>query len=199
MPELPDVEGVARFLRRTAARRRITRVEVRDPSVVRSPSPRAFAQRVRGRSIQSIARRGKYLLFDLSGDLVMVGHLRMTGDFLVVPRDRPFRAHTRLVLGLGRDDLRFVDQRRFGHVDLIGAADLTTVSGLRALGVEPLSLEFTLDRLRALIAGRRGTLKAFLLRQDRIAGIGNIYADEILFRARLHPGRQLRTLRADEI
>jgi formamidopyrimidine-DNA glycosylase len=199
MPELPDVEGVARFLRRSAAHRRITRVEVRDPSVVRSPAPRMFARRLRGRSIRSVGRRGKYLLIGLSGDLVVVGHLRMTGEFVMVPRGRPFRAQTRLVLGLGRDDLRFVDQRRFGHVDLVGAADLAAVPGLRALGAEPLSPEFSLDRLRALVAGRRGTLKAFLLRQDLIAGIGNIYADEILFRARLRPGRQLRTLRADEI
>lgn len=199
VPELPDVEGVARFLRRSVARRRITRVEVRDPSVVRSPAPRIFARRLRGRAIRSIGRRGKYLLVHLNGDLVMVGHLRMTGDFVVVPRRTPFRAQTRLVLGLGPDDLRFVDQRRFGHVDLISAADLATVPGLRALGVEPLSTEFTLDYLRALVAGRRGTLKAFLLRQDRIAGIGNIYADEILFRARLRPARRLRTLRGAEI
>ena len=199
MPELPDVEGVARFLRRSAGRRRITRVEVRDPSVVRSPTPRVFARRLRGRSIQSVGRRGKYLLIGVSGGLVVVGHLRMTGDFVVVPHGRPFRAHTRLVLGLGPDDLCFVDQRRFGHVDLIAAAELATVPGLRALGVEPLSPGFTSGRLRALVAGRRGTLKAFLLRQDRIAGIGNIYADEILSRACLHPGRQLRTLRADEI
>lgn len=129
----------------------------------------------------------------------MVGHLRMTGDFVVVARRERLRPHTRLVLGLGPRDLRFVDQRRFGHVDLIAARALETFPGLRALGVEPLTPAFSLDRLRALIDGRRGALKGFLLRQDLIAGIGNIYADEILFRARLHPARPLRSLHSAQI
>jgi formamidopyrimidine-DNA glycosylase len=198
MPELPDVEAVARFLRMSIAGRRVTRVEVRDRSVVRSPAPELFARRMRGRRIRTIGRRGKYLLVYLSGDLVMVGHLRMTGDFVVVPRRTPLRPHTRLVLGFGSDDARFVDQRRFGHVDIVGADELETFAGLRTLGVEPLTPAFSLGRLRAMI-GRRGTLKAFLLRQDLIAGIGNIYADEILFQARLHPARPLRTLRAADV
>lgn len=199
MPELPDVEAVARLLRGSVAGRRVTRVDVPDRSVVRSPVPRLFVRRLRGRRIRTIERRGKYLLVSLSGDRVLIGHLRMTGDFVVVPRRTPRRAHTRLVLGLGDDDVRFVDQRRFGHVDLIDARDLKTFPGLRALGVEPLTPAFSLTRLRALLAGRRGALKAFLLRQDMIAGIGNLYADEILFRARLHPARQLSALRDAEI
>ena len=129
----------------------------------------------------------------------MVGHLRMTGDFVVVARRERLRPHTRLVLGLGARDLRFVDQRRFGHVDLIAAGALETFPGLRALGVEPLTPAFSLDRLRALVDDRRGALKGFLLRQDLIAGIGNIYADEILFQARLHPGRPLRSLRSPQV
>lgn len=177
----------------------MTRVDIRDRSVVRSPAPGRFTRRLSGRRIRTVGRRGKYLLVYLSGGLVLVGHLRMTGDFAVVPRRASLRPHTRLVLGLGASDLRFVDQRRFGHVDLVGAHALNTVPGLRTLGVEPLTPAFSLDRLRALIEGRRGTLKAFLLRQDRIAGIGNIYADEILYRARLHPARPLRTLRPAEI
>ena len=129
----------------------------------------------------------------------MIGHLRMTGDFVVVPRGAPRRPHTRLVLGIGRDDVRFVDQRRFGHVDLIAAAAVETFAGLRTLGVEPLTPAFSLDRFRTLVDRRRGTLKAFLLRQDMIAGLGNIYADEILLQARLHPARQLATLQAGEV
>ena len=177
----------------------MSRVDVRDPSVVRSPAPGVFARRLRGRRFLAVGRRGKYLLFTLSGGFVMVAHLRMTGDFVMIPRRAPFRPHTRLVVGVGRDDLRFVDQRRFGHVDLIPAADLAACPGLRELGVEPLTPAFTADRLRALIHNRRGTLKAFLLRQDLIAGIGNIYADEILFRVRLHPARAPRTLRPSQI
>ncbi|HEV2283803.1 MAG TPA: bifunctional DNA-formamidopyrimidine glycosylase/DNA-(apurinic or apyrimidinic site) lyase [bacterium] len=199
MPELPDVEWVARRLRRSIGGRRVTRIEIRDRSVVRSPSPRLFAGRLRGRRIRTVGRRGKYLLVYLDGDLVIVGHLRMTGDFAVVPRHEPLRPHTRLVLGLGAGDLRFVDQRRFGHVDVIAARELETFRGLRTLGVEPLTPAFSLARLRALIDDRRGTLKGFLLRQDLIAGIGNIYADEILFQARLHPARPLRSLRPAQV
>ena len=199
MPELPDVEAVVRLLRRSVAGRRVTRVDVLDRSVVRSPAPRLFVRRLRGRRIRTIGRRGKYLLVELSGGLIMVGHLRMTGDFVVVPRRAPLRPHTRLILRLGLDDVRFVDQRRFGHVDLIGVRDVDAFPGLRALGVEPLTPAFSPDRFRTMVRGRRGTLKAFLLRQDLIAGIGNIYADEILFQARLHPARQLRTLRPAEV
>lgn len=199
MPELPDVEDVARRLRGAVAGRRVTRVEVVDRTVVRSPSPRAFVRRLRGRRIRDVGRRGKYLLLYLSGGTVMIGHLRMTGDFVVTPRHETRRPHTRLILGMNGTDVRFVDQRRFGHVDLVDADGLETFASLRALGVEPLTAAFSLDRLRQLLAGRRGTVKAFLLRQDLIAGIGNIYADEILFQARLHPARQLHTVRPEEM
>jgi formamidopyrimidine-DNA glycosylase len=199
MPELPDVEAVARRLRGAVAGRRVMRVHVADATVVRSPGRRAFARRLRGRRIREIGRRGKYLLVYLSGDAVLVGHLRMTGDFVVTSRWEPRRPHTRLVLGMDGIDVRFVDQRRFGHVDLVDAGRLETVAGLRELGVEPLSPAFSADRLHALLEHRRGTLKAFLLRQDLIAGVGNIYADEIMFQARLHPARQLRTLRPLDI
>jgi formamidopyrimidine-DNA glycosylase len=199
MPELPDVEIVARRLRHAAAGRRISRVEVPDRAVVRSPAPRRFAARLRGRHIRTVERRGKYLLIHLSGGLLVVGHLRMTGDFVVTGRRTPRRAHTRLVIGMGPDEIRFVDQRRFGHVDLIRAGDAARFPGLSALGVEPLEPALSVDRLRSLIGGRRGSLKAFLLRQDLIAGIGNIYADEILYQARLHPARALDTLAAAEV
>jgi formamidopyrimidine-DNA glycosylase len=199
MPELPDVEAVARRLRRAVHGRRVTRVQVVDRSVVRSPAPRQFVARLQGRRIETVGRRGKYLLMPLSGGLLLVGHLRMTGDFVVVQRQAPRRPHTRLVLGLGPDDVRFIDQRRFGHVDLIAGQDAGRLAGLGTLGVEPLEPAFSLSRLRSLIDRRRGTVKPFLLRQDLIAGIGNIYADEILFQARLHPARTLDTLTDGEV
>jgi formamidopyrimidine-DNA glycosylase len=199
VPELPDVEVLARRLHRALAGQRVNRVAVRDRSVVRSPSPAVFVRRLRGRRIGSVGRRGKYLLVRLSGGLVLAGHLRMTGDFEIVPRRAPVRPHTRLMLGVGSREVRFVDQRRFGHVDLVDAGRLNAVPGLRALGVEPLGPEFSARGLAALIRGRRGGLKAFLLRQDRLAGIGNLYADEILFQARLHPARAVALLRPPEL
>lgn len=199
MPELPDVESVVRVLRRKLIGRRITRISAVDRSIIRSPAPSLFARRLRGRTIRKVGRRGKYLLVHLEAGYAIIGHLRMTGEFVVVPQSEPIHPHTRLVVGFDGEDLRFVDQRRFGHVDLVPTHALRTFKGLRALGVEPLSSGFTLDRFRSLIQGRRGSLKALLLRQDVIAGIGNIYADETLFQARLLPARQAQSLRPAEV
>ncbi len=196
MPELPDVEAVVRTLRRGVVGRRIRAVAILSPSTIRSPAPRAFARRVRGRTIRAVGRRGKYLLIDLDGRLMLVAHLRMTGDF-VMARPGPRPAHTRVVFTLDGRELRFIDQRRFGHLDLVDLARpgaLAAWEGLRRLGDEPLDPAFTLARFRDILRGRRGALKALLLRQDLIAGIGNIYADEILFRARLRPARSVASL-----
>jgi formamidopyrimidine-DNA glycosylase len=198
MPELPDVEMVARKLRRAVGGRRIRRVRILDPSTIRSPAPRVFARQLRGRRVKRIRRRGKYLLIDLEGALTLVVHLRMTGDFGLDARTSPLPPHTRVILALDARELRFTDQRRFGHMDLLPTRALQTLSGLRRLGVEPLGRGFTRAKLGALVRGRRGTLKALLLRQDLIAGIGNIYADEILFRARLLPNRTAGSLRPAE-
>lgn len=198
MPELPDVETVRRMLRRTIGGRRIRRVTVLSPSTVRSPAPRLFAHRLRGRRIQAVDRRGKYLLISLEGALTLVVHLRMTGDFEVARRTAPRGPHTRVVFSFDGSELRFVDQRRFGHMDVVPTAGLGAW-GLARLGVEPLDRRFTLETLRHILRGRRGALKALLLRQDLIAGIGNIYADAILFRARLRPARAVSSLRPAEI
>ena len=198
MPELPDVETVRRMLQRTIAGRRIGRVTVLGPSTVRSPAPRLFARRLRGRRVQGVGRRGKYLLIGLDGALTLAVHLRMTGDFVVAPRAATRDPHTRVVFFFDGTELRFVDQRRFGHMDLLPTAGLQAW-GLARLGVEPLDRWFTLGEFRRILAGRRGSLKALLLRQDLIAGIGNIYADEILFQARLWPTRALDSLSPAEM
>ena len=142
MPELPDVETVRRMLQRTTAGRRIDHVTVLSPSTVRSPAPRLFARRLRGRRILAIGRRGKYLLIGLDGGLTLAVHLRMTGDFAVVPRAAPRDPHTRVVFSLDGRELRFVDQRRFGHMDVLPTAQLESW-GLGRLGVEPLGPGFT--------------------------------------------------------
>jgi len=198
MPELPDVEAVVRTLRRRAKGLRIHGVRILSPSTVRSPAPRTFAQQVRGRMIRAVGRRGKYLLIDLDGQVMMIAHLRMTGDFAVARAGDPYPPHTRVVFRLNGRELRFIDQRRFGHIDLI---DLSRAGGMaewareRRLGAEPLDPAFTSARLGEILRGRRGALKSLLLRQDLVAGIGNIYADEILFQARLSPHRRVTSLR----
>ncbi len=199
MPELPDVEAVADLLRRRLVGRRIDRVRVLDHAVVRSPSAAAFARRLRGRTVRHVSRRGKYLMLSMDGNLTVVGHLRMTGDFVVVPKRAPIHPHTRLVLGFDAADVRFIDQRRFGHLDLVATDRAAELEGMRALGTEPLGPDFTEERLHALLRTRRGAVKALLLRQDLVAGIGNIYADEILFQARLSPDRTGASLRPAEL
>lgn len=197
MPELPDVETVAAMLRRRVRGKRIRRVRLITPSTVRSPDPATFIRLMRGRRVRGIDRRGKYLLIGLDRDLTLVAHLRMTGDFEVADHQTPIHPHTRVIFEMDGRDLRFVDLRRFGHMDLLTPGALSEFRGIARMGIEPLSPEFTLEKFRALLARKRGGLKAFLLRQDVIAGIGNIYADEILWRARLQPSRPLESLRAD--
>lgn len=197
MPELPDVETVARSLRRWIVGRRVTGVRLLTPSTIRTPPPRQFARELTGRRVAEIGRRGKYLLIRLRPFGTLVAHLRMTGDFQMARRSTPLHPHTRVIVQFGRHELRFVDQRRFGHMDIVEAEE--DFGPLQRLGIEPLERDFTLSRWRELLAGRRGTIKGLLLRQDLIAGIGNIYADEILWQARIHPARPSHRLRPAEI
>jgi formamidopyrimidine-DNA glycosylase len=199
MPELPDVETLARKLHRRVRGMRIRSVVLLTPSTVRHPDPAAFRRRLRGRRITAVNRRGKYLLFELSGELTLAVHLRMTGDFELARPDVPLSPHTRVVFTADGSDLRFTDLRRFGHMDLLTPAQRERFAGLSKLGIEPLDAAFTPRRLRELVGRRRLGIKALLLRQDLIAGIGNLYADEILWQARLHPSRTTDTLTARQM
>ncbi|MDQ7849744.1 MAG: DNA-formamidopyrimidine glycosylase family protein [Armatimonadota bacterium] len=199
MPELPEVEVLARHLRPHLLGQTIRRVQVLSPATVRSPRADRFARLIRGRTVRGVSRKGKYLLIALDGAMFLAVHLCMTGDLVVVPRSRPLHPHTRVVLGLDGADLRFLDQRRFGSMALLPGRALPAFPTLKRLGAEPLGVAFTLERFRALLRPRRGGLKALLLRQEVVAGIGNLYADEILFQARLHPGRRVESLRLGEV
>jgi formamidopyrimidine-DNA glycosylase len=202
MPELPEIETIRRHLAPWVEGRELTRAEVLDPRLTLPDRPDALQRALAGRRVERLGRRGKYLLWALEGDRHLVLHLRMTGTLLLVGEgaDGPARPHlrARFVLGDGRRVL-FVDPRRFGTaVAFESRAALEAHLRPRA-GVEPLSEEFTLARLRALADGRRAPVKAFLLNQERIAGVGNIYADEALFRARIHPLRTVGTLRRGQL
>jgi len=199
VPELPEVETTVRGLRRRVIGRRIRQVTVLTPATIRSPAPARFTRALRGRRVLGVTRRGKFLVFTLDRDLVLLAHLRMTGDFAFTTPGRPRHPSTRVIFHLNGRDLRFVDTRRFGHMDLLPASAVPGFEPLRRLGVEPLARAFTVDRLREMLKVRRGMLKPLLLRQDVLAGIGNLYADEILFQARLHPGRRVESLRPAEV
>lgn len=205
MPELPEVETIRRQLDPELEGKRITELEILDPRWAEPASAQSLAATVADREIEGLDRRGKYLLLRLSGDLTLVMHLRMTGNLLLqaaadatepgellpgdprLPRaadeERYLRARFRLDDGC---ELWFTDPRRFGHGFLADPDALAEYFATR-LGVEPLSAEFTPELLAEVSRGRTAPLKAFLLDQSRLAGVGNIYADEALFRARLHP------------
>ncbi|HZV50256.1 MAG TPA: bifunctional DNA-formamidopyrimidine glycosylase/DNA-(apurinic or apyrimidinic site) lyase [Candidatus Dormibacteraeota bacterium] len=192
MPELPEVETVAAQLRSRVVGRTILACRLWTPGMVRHPSPDAFVLRLAGRRIEAVTRRGKYLLHRLSGcgGELLVVHLGMTGTWTCVPAEAPEPGHLHLVLEL--DDgcqLRYRDTRRFGRLLLGAEADLLAAGVLPRLGPEPLDPAFTPEALHRLLRGRRAPLKALLLDQRVVAGLGNIYADEACFRAGLRPDR----------
>src|ERR671935_232686 len=198
MPELPEVETIRRQLAPAVVGRVLERLEVLDARWCEPAAPAEVADAVRGRRIEALSRRGKYLIWELEDEVYVAMHLRMTGNLLIVPADDDMddRPHlrARLVLDSGKRVL-FMDVRRFGTgIVLLGHDALEDYFSAR-LGVEPLGPDFTAEALRALARGRRAPVKSFLLTQERIAGVGNIYADEALFRARIHPLRPAGCLR----
>ncbi|HEY8636045.1 MAG TPA: bifunctional DNA-formamidopyrimidine glycosylase/DNA-(apurinic or apyrimidinic site) lyase [Candidatus Limnocylindrales bacterium] len=208
MPELPEVETVARDLRPRILDATIVGARVSWARTLRTHTPEAFAEAVAGRRVETVGRRGKQLLVGLSGDAALTIHLKMTGQLFVVPAETPVDPYVRLVLELadGRE-VRFRDIRKFGRIGLYGrdpvTGELVTEVGggavFAAIGPEPLDPAFTLRDFRRRLRSRSGRLKPLLLDQSFLAGIGNIYADEALWKGRLHPLRTAGTLRpADE-
>jgi formamidopyrimidine-DNA glycosylase len=182
MPELPEVETIRRQLAPHVTGRTISRAEILDPRWTRPDSPAATEASLRGAIVERLDRAGKYLVWVLSAERYLLMHLRMTGTLLFDPPAPP--SHTRVLLWL--DDGRrlvYVDPRRFGTGHLLkGAAARDEYLNAR-IGIEPLTPEFTTGHLREQGRGRAAPIKAFVLDQKRIAGVGNIYADEALFRA----------------
>ena len=186
MPELPEVETIRRQIEPELVGRRIESMEVFDERLTRPVPPREVERAVTGRRIESVGRRGKYLMVRLEGGRWLVMHLRMTGN-IVLREPRSDVRFLRAVIRLeGGTTLLFTDARRFGTAVVLDDGEVDAYMAVRA-GVEPLSERLTAERVCELAAGRRAPLKSFLLAQEGIAGLGNIYADEALWRARLHP------------
>lgn len=193
VPELPEVETIRRRLEPLVAGRAIDRIEVHDPRWCAPLAVAELADAVEGRAIEALGRRGKWLVFELEDEVSLITHLRMTGTFLYDPEPGTPYERVRIVLSDGHE-LCFCDPRRFGTGELaFGLPALERFFAAR-VGLEPLGGELDGDALRALARGSRAPIKAFLLDQRRIAGVGNIYADEALFRARIHPLRPARSL-----
>jgi len=190
MPELPEVETVRRSLEPILIGKKITQVVVNLPKLIKIPAgdANAFVNTLAGRTFKDIRRRGKYLLFNMDNDWILVIHLRMTGRLLYVEKTAPIVKHTHFIFFLDDgNQLRFHDIRQFGLIYLVLSDQLDLISGLRTMGPEPLGPEFTFDCLQEAIKGKRQKAKVFILDQRCVAGIGNIYADEILFQAGIHP------------
>lgn len=197
MPELPEVETVVRGLRQPLIGRTITSFWHDCDRTVKAPDPAQFAARVAGQTFRAITRRAKYIVCELDHDLLVV-HLKMTGRLYVVPDDAVTEADRWLHFRLGLDNghqLRFSDARKFGFVALTERLDAVTP----ALGPEPLSDEFTPAVLRVRLGAHKKAIKALLLDQAFLAGVGNIYADEALFLSKLHPLRPSNSLTDAEI
>jgi formamidopyrimidine-DNA glycosylase len=195
MPELPEVELVARILDKLITGKRIRAAELLRPRLAPDISPRSFARLLKGARIESVGRRGKHLLLMLDNDRVLIVHLRMTGRFLYLPLDAPLPKHAHAVFHLdGERRLVFDDQRHFGMMKLVARANLYEAKELRSLAPEPFSDSFTPDYLHATLSRSRRSLKETLLDQRRVTGLGNIYAAEALFLARVNPFNLAATL-----
>ena len=201
MPELPEVETVRRQLEPVLVGRRFDRVEISDPRLVRPFEPVAVAAELEGERVAEVDRRGKYLIFRFESGRVLLVHLRMTGSFRhrsngMGEEDDP---HRRAVVRLDDgSDVAYRDVRRFGTWLLVEPDELEPYLADR-LGEEPLLTGFTPARLARRLAGRRAPVKAALLDQRTLAGLGNIYVDEALWRARIHPKRPARDLDANDV
>ncbi|MBT3907735.1 MAG: bifunctional DNA-formamidopyrimidine glycosylase/DNA-(apurinic or apyrimidinic site) lyase [Rhodospirillaceae bacterium] len=197
MPELPEVETVRRGLAPVLEGQRFTRVLQRRPDL-RFPFPENFPERLRGRKITSVDRRAKYLLVRLDDGQVLIGHLGMSGRMTifkagdVLPEPGP---HDHVVFETdGGTTVVFTDPRRFGFMDLVRPGELDSHKMLAKLGPEPLSNAFNGPALAAALKGRNTPIKAALLDQRVVAGLGNIYVSEALFRSGLSPRRKARTV-----
>jgi formamidopyrimidine-DNA glycosylase len=185
MPELPEVETIAAGLRSRIAGLVVGRVRATLPKLLRATTS-ADLDALAGAAVTGVRRRGKILILEC-GDRALLFHLKMTGQFLWVRPDAPRDAHTHLVIGFAEApaELRFRDVRKFGFLRCVAAEGVDACAEIRTLGPEP--LEISRPAFEARLRGRRGRLKSLLLNQGFVAGIGNIYADEMLHSARLHP------------
>jgi len=190
MPELPEVESVRRQLEPVLVGRRFERVSIDDARLVRPYDPAEVAAELQGERVAAVERRGKYLVVRFESGRVLLVHLRMTGSLLRLPHGSlPDDPHRRAVVNLDDEsDVAYRDVRRFGTWLLLEPGEAEPYLGAR-VGDEPLDMRFTAARLGERLAGRRTSLKAALLDQRTLAGLGNIYADEALWRARLNPLR----------
>jgi formamidopyrimidine-DNA glycosylase len=191
MPELPEVETFKRYLDATSLHQRIDEVDVCDTYILKETSSRALIRTLKGRRFESSHRHGKHLFVRADGDIWLRLHFGMTGSLQYFKHEEQMPLHARVLFVFGNNyRLAFDDQRKFGEVELL--KDIDEFLRRRHLGPDALSID--LAQFKRILGKHRGAVKSILLNQKAIAGIGNIYADEILFRARMHPATDIARL-----
>ena len=199
MPEMPEVEIIRRYLDTQVAGKTIMNLDIRLPRMIKWPDVEGFRALVTGRTIKGMNRRGKYLLMELDNDSKVVFHLRMTGRLVYEPTGETSDHHARVIFHLQDGaSLVYGDTRTLGTIHGLKPQKSGMLKGLAEMGPEPLSAEFTAEYLYKTANQRKVAIKSFLLNQKYIGGIGNIYADEALFLARIHPKRQANSLTQSE-
>ncbi|WP_223068601.1 DNA-formamidopyrimidine glycosylase [Paenibacillus caui] len=199
MPELPEVETVRRTLTKLITGKTIEKVTVSLARIIQRPDDaRLFSQELSGHTITGVGRRGKFLRIEMD-NLVLVSHLRMEGRYGLYQKGEPVEKHTHVIFHFtDGTELRYRDVRQFGTMHLFAPGEEFASKPLLKLGLEPLDESFTLQAFRKVLAGRKTKIKVALLNQEYIVGLGNIYVDEALFRAGIHPERKAESLTADE-
>lgn len=199
MPELPEVETVRRIIEPQIIEQSVLAVTICNPHILSYPDADSFEKLLVGQTVQSVSRRGKYLTVHFSAGDRMVIHLRMTGQLLVTPTDYPMEKHTHLIADLsGGKQIRYTDVRRFGRFWYLRADEPDNVTGQHKLGLKPLDDALTAEYLEARLGNRKKAIKEMLHDQSVVAGIGNIYSDEILFAAGLYPSEKCVDLTTDD-
>jgi|SRR5690625_1780781 len=199
MPELPEVETIRHTLKRFIMHKTIERVTVFWPNIIKLPDVETFKQCLVGQTIRGIKRQGKFLLFQFD-DYVLTSHLRMEGKYSVHPQDEPLTKHTHVLFTFtDGEELRYEDVRKFGTMHVFKKGEETKAKPLNQLGPDPFDDLFTFDYFSEKLKRTSRVIKAVLLDQTIVAGLGNIYVDETLFKARVHPAKRANALTTYEI
>lgn len=188
MPELPEVELVTKSLEKLVKNRKIITAELIRQRLSPDNTPEVFAENLKNATINFVHRRGKHILFDLNNDKTLITHLRMSGRFMLLPLERENPKHTHAVFYLDDETrLAFQDQRHFGLMKIVETKDLYETKELKKLAPEPFSDAFTKEYLRAVLKTSKNPIKEVLLDQTKVLGLGNIYASEAMFLAKVNP------------
>ncbi len=200
MPELPDLEYIVSLLGQAVVGRRILTARVKNPIVLRLALPGTLQELCVGQAFGACSRRGHFLALQVGGAYELIVNPMLAGRFRLSGAAEKDESSLCMAFGLeGGEELRYLDDKQMGKVYLVAAGDRRSVPGFDAVGIEPLSSEFTAERLRGLLRGRRDQARAFLLDKSAVAAIGNAYADEILWAARLHPKTGCQGLTEEDI